>query len=307
VKQRVVLGSRGSALALAQVRLVQEALTAAWPDIETDLKIITTSGDQRQEVRAGEGIDAGLKGLFTKEIQEALLAGKIDAAIHSLKDLPGITPDSLELAAVLPRADPSDLLISHVHESLDALPQAARIGTGSVRRRRQLLWIRPDLQITEIRGNVPTRLQKLGAGELDAIILARAGVDRLGYTVNHHHLQCESGSFHARAIPILCAIGQGTIGIEIRADDDSTREIFAAIDDEKTHACIRVERGLLRRLDGDCKLPVAAHAVRDHAGILHADALVFPDDEKLPPAMAHATGVDPDTVAADLFSQLTAR
>ena len=307
VKQRVVLGSRGSALALAQVRLVQEALANACPGIETDLQIITTSGDRRQEVRAGEGNDAGLKGLFTKEIQEALLGGGIDAAIHSLKDLPGITPDSLALAAVLPRADPSDLLISHVHESLDALPKGARVGTGSVRRRRQLLWIRPDLVVTEIRGNVPTRLEKLATGALDAIILARAGMDRLGYTVRRHHLQCEAGSFHATTLPILCAIGQGAVGIEIRADDAPAREIFAAIDHEQTHACIHVERELLRMLDGDCRLPVAAHAVRDHTGILHAEALVFPDDEKLPPAFASATGKDPATVAAALFSQLTAQ
>jgi hydroxymethylbilane synthase len=299
---RLVLGSRGSALALAQVRIVQEALSRFHPGLEIDVKIITTSGDRRQDVKAGEGSAAGLKGLFTKEIQDALLDGSIDAAVHSLKDLPGITPPSLGLAAVLPRADTSDLLISPVHPSIKSLPDGARVGTGSVRRRRQLQWLRPGLDIVEIRGNVPTRLQK--ALSLNAIVLARAGLDRLGYTFSDGLLQCDAGSFHAMPLDILPAIGQGAIGIETRRDDDSSRALLSAIDHAQTHTCIRVERELLRMLDGDCKLPVAARATLDGAGLIHAEAIVFPDSEAEAPARASAAGTDPEALALELFEAL---
>jgi len=304
---RLVLGSRGSALALAQVRIVQEALRLSHPDLSIELKILATSGDRRQDLRAGEGSPAGLKGLFTKEIQDALLDGSIDAAVHSLKDLPGITPPALGLAAVLPRADTSDLLISALHANLDSLPLGARIGTGSVRRRRQLQWLRPGLDVIDLRGNVPTRLQKLTALSLDAIVLARAGLDRLGYSIAGGLLDCHAGSFHVTPLDILPAIGQGAIGIETRWADASTRAILSTIDHLPTHACIRVERELLRLLDGDCRLPVAARATLDDSAILHADALVFPDDDASPPAQAHATGPasDPEAVAVLLFNGLS--
>jgi len=301
---RLILGSRGSALALAQVRLVREALLRAHPGLEIEVRLITTSGDRRQEPAAGEGNAAGLKGLFTREIQEALLGGSIDAAIHSLKDLPGLTPSALGLAAVLPRADVSDLLISAAHPSLDALPHGARVGTGSVRRRRQIQWLRPGLQVVELRGNVPTRLQK--ASGMDAIVLARAGLDRLGYTLSGATLQCDAGAFHATPLDILPAIGQGAIGIEIRRDDSVARALLAATDDPATHACVRVERELLRLLEGDCRLPVAARATLDGTGCLHAEAMVFPDSESAPPAQASATGPasDPEAVGRQLFTGL---
>jgi len=299
---RLVLGSRGSALALAQVRIVQEALLRFYPELEIEVKIITTSGDRRQEVKAGEGSAAGLKGLFTKEIQDALLDRSIDAAVHSLKDLPGITPASLGLAAVLPRANTADLLISSTHPSLASLPDQARVGTGSVRRRRQLQWIRPGLDILEIRGNVPTRLQK--ALGLDAVVLARAGLDRLGYSITGGMLHCDAGIFHASPLEILPAIGQGAIGIETRRDDAAARALLAAIDHPPTHTCIRVERELLRLLDGDCKLPVAARATLDETGRISADAIVFPDSETEKPAHASESGTDPEAVALSLFNQL---
>ena len=295
---RLVLGSRGSALALAQVRLVHDALRAAHPHLEIEVKTITTSGDRRQEPGAGQGSDAGLKGLFTKEIQEALLDGSIHAAVHSLKDLPGITPSSLGLAAVLPRADPSDLLISRAFTDLAGLPPGARIGTGSVRRRRQLLWMRPGLEIVGLRGNVPTRLEKLAALSLDAIVLARAGLDRLG-------LSLSGGPFHATPLDILPAIGQGVIAIETRLDDSPTRAILSAIDHRPTHTCIRVERELLRLLAGDCRLPVAALATLD-ASLLTASAILFPESEALPPLQARATAPAsaPEALARLLFTQL---
>jgi hydroxymethylbilane synthase len=302
---RLVLGSRGSALALAQVQLVREALARAHPDLEVALKIITTSGDRRQDISAGEGGPAGLKGLFTKEIQEALLEGSIDAAVHSLKDLPGITPPSLILAAVLPRADASDLLISATSPHIGALPRGARIGTGSVRRSHQLRWVRPDLEIADLRGNVPTRLQKLISQNLHAIVLARAGLDRLGYTISENRLACDAGTFHAAPLDILPAIGQGAIGLEIRADDAAAAAILSSIDHPETHLCIRVERELLRLLDGDCRLPVAARATVEEASGIHARAIVFLDGGGAP-AEAQATGSteNPEALALSLFHQL---
>lgn len=303
---KLILGSRGSALALAQVQIVKEALRRIHSELEIEVKIITTSGDRRQDVRAGEGSAAGLKGLFTKEIQDALLNGSIDAAVHSLKDLPGITPDALGLAAVLPRADTSDLLISGTHSALSSLPAGARVGTSSVRRRRQIGWLREGLEIVELRGNVPTRLQKLGSLPLDGIVLARAGLERLGYSITDGRLDCDAGSFFATALDILPAIGQGAIGIETRREDSATASIVSAIDHGPAHTCIRVERELLRLLDGDCRLPVGARATLDAAGALHADAIVF-QDGMAQPARAHATGpaVDPEALAKRLFNQLS--
>jgi hydroxymethylbilane synthase len=299
---RLVLGSRGSALALAQVRLVEEALRKFLPDLEVEVKIIATSGDRHKGT--GEGTPSGLKGLFTKEIQEALLDGSIDAAVHSLKDLPGATPPALEIAAVLERADPSDLLISKSCAALDALPDRARIGTSSVRRRRQLEWLRPGIEVVELRGNVPTRLARCDS--FDAIVLARAGLERLGYSISAGRLESESGAFLAAPLDILPAIGQGVIGIETRRDDSAARALLAPIDHPPTHACIRVERELLRLLDGDCRLPVGARVTLDQSAI-YAEAIVFRDGSPQP-AQARAAGPadDPESLALHLFKQLSA-
>ena len=301
---RIVLGSRGSALAIEQARLAREALAGAQPGLEVALKVITTSGDRRQEARAGDGGAAGLKGLFTKEIQEALLAGEIDAAVHSLKDLPGITPPELGIAAVLPRADTADVLICREARGLAGLRDGARVGTGSVRRRRQLAWLRRGLELVELRGNVPTRLEKLAG--LDGIVLARAGLVRLGYRFAGGALECDAGRFPLEALDILPAIGQGAIGIETRVDDEDVNGMMKAIDHEETHACVRVERELLRLLDGDCRLPVGARATL-RGSMIEAAAIVFPEDESKPPAEARATGAasDPGGIAGRLFEQLS--
>lgn len=298
---RLILGSRGSALALAQAGLVRSALFAAHPYLEVELRIITTSGDRRQELKAGEGSPAGLKGLFTNEIQEALLDGSIHAAIHSLKDLPGITPPALHVAAVLPRADTADLLITQSKSTLADLPPGAKIGTGSIRRSRQLNWLRPGLDIVDLRGNVPTRLEKLRA--LDAIVLARAGIERLGYSITGGLLQCDAGTFHVAPLDILPAIGQGAIGIESRRDDDPTNGFLSAIDHIPTHRCIATERELLRLLDGDCRLPVAALATLNPSGAIQARALLFRDSPT--PILAEFTGPAPTPVAQSLFHQLS--
>ena len=300
------LGSRGSALALAQVELVKAALLRAHPGVEIEVKIITTSGDRRQEAGAGEGSAAGLKGLFTKEIQDALLAGAIDAAVHSLKDLPGITPPELGLAAVLPRADTSDILISTRYAGLHALPPGARVGTGSVRRRCQLQWLRPDLEVIDLRGNVPTRLQKLVTQNLDAIVLAGAGLGRLGYTVSADRLDCGASSFHAVALDILPAIGQGAIALETRRSDTAANTLLAALDHPPTHTCIRAERELLRLIDGDCTLPIAARAYPVGPDQIRLDVIMFGDDLAAAPADLSCEGPisAPEAVARALFDQL---
>ena len=218
---KLVLGTRGSALALAQVDLLMEALRCAVPKVEIEVKKITTTGDKRLDISMAKETGEGLKGLFTREIEAMLISGSIDVAGHSLKDLPGHLPPGLEVAAVLERAPTPDLLISKTGRAFTGLPRGAVIATSSVRRKRQLLWMRPDLVIEEIRGNVPTRLNKLReSARWEAIVLAQAGIGRLCL---------ELEGLHAEVLPTLPAIGQGAIGLEIRADDSASREILARV------------------------------------------------------------------------------
>lgn len=240
------LGTRGSPLARWQAEWVAAQLAAR--GIAVQMVHISTQGD----VRTGPLGQIGGQGLFTKEIQRALLTGEIDLAVHSLKDLPTEPVPGLALAAVPPRESTADVLVSNRFASLDALPTAARVGSGSLRRKTQLLHLRPDLQLAEIRGNVDTRLRKLDEGEYDAIVLAEAGLKRLG-------LQARIASVIPRSI-MLPAVGQGALGIETRADDARTRELLAPLDDFATHAAVRAERSLLAALRGGCLAPVGAFA-----------------------------------------------
>ena len=295
-RKPVVLGTRGSELALAQVELVFKALIPAVADLLVEVKRIVTSGDRRQDLRVGEVSGAGLKGLFTKEIQEALLNREIDAAVHSTKDIPGQVPDGLSICAVLERADTSDVLISKKPCSLAELPPGSRIATSSVRRRRQLLWMRPDLQIEEMRGNVPTRLKKLRESEtLDGIVLARAGLDRLGIALE---------DLFVERLNTLSAIGQGAVALEIRSDDDATRSILERINHRPTFIRIAAERELLRLLDGDCRLPVGAETELD-GELLRMKAVVFAE-EGCPPKTGEAEGDAnaPEALAARVFEQI---
>lgn len=242
------IGTRGSPLALTQANMVADALRAAhgWGSDAVELVVIRTTGDRVQDRALAE---IGGKALWTKELDRALLAGEIDCAVHSMKDVETIRPEAIAIAALLPRADVRDRLIGA--ESIAALPQDARIGTSSPRRSAQLRRLRPDLRIELLRGNVETRLKKLAAGECDATLLAAAGLDRLG-----------RGDVGA-AIPLdvmLPAPAQGAVGIEARADDLATRHLLAAIDDPITHGCVMVERALLAGLGADCHSPVAALA-----------------------------------------------
>ena len=251
--RKLVIGSRGSPLALRQSELLQEALQKHHPDLETSIEIIRTTGDQTPQADLSK-LAASVKGLFVKEIEEALLQHQIDLAVHSLKDLPTQTPEGLTLAAIPPREDARDALVtaSPTLSSLQALPQQARLGTGSLRRRVQLQLLRPDLVISPIRGNVETRIKKIEQENLDGIILAAAGLNRLGL---HDKI--------AYLFPVeemVPAIGQGALAIEIRTDDESTRQLVKPVDDPATHSCTFAERRFLEKMGGGCDVPMGAHA-----------------------------------------------
>ena len=254
------IGSRGSPLALVQARAAQAALAAACsiaPD-QIEIKIIRTSGDKIQDRPLAE---AGGKGLFTKEIEEALLSGAIDFAVHSSKDIPALLPAGLTLAAFLPREDPRDALISAKAKTLADLPRNARVGTSSPRRQALLMRARPDLRIVPLRGNVETRLRKIDAGEMDAAVLAVAGLKRLGLF-----------SALATALDVdefLPAAGQGAIAIETRGDDAKAIVLAAASSDAETHVALAAERAFLAALGGSCRTPIAGHARLD------GDTLIF--------------------------------
>lgn len=305
---KFILGTRGSALALAQVELTRAALAIACPEVEVEVKTFITRGDQKLDLSLIRANEAGGKGLFTKELEDALLAGTIDAAVHSLKDLPGHNPPGLAVTAVLERAATADVLISKTCEGFASLPQGATVGTSSVRRARQLRWRRPDLQIEEWRGNVQTRLRKLGENDrVAAIILAQAGLDRLGFDCASGALEFAPWQFHVRSLreELLPAIGQGAIALQSRADRAEVTAILQRIDHSATHVAIRAERELQRLLAGDCALPVGVRT--ELAGDwLRMQAILFHPDETAPPARAAAEGkcAAPEKVAAHIFALL---
>jgi hydroxymethylbilane synthase len=263
---RLRLGTRGSALARWQAQWVADRL--AERGVEVELVPITTRGDTSQG--QGDAIgNLGSPGVFTKELQRALLDERIDLAVHSLKDLPTDVVAGLVLAAVPQRESPRDVLISP-HGTLDKLPAGATVGTGSLRRRAQLLHARADLQMRDIRGNVDTRLAKLAAGEFDAIVLAEAGLLRLG--LEKHATQRFDPTV------ILPAVGQGALGIETREADPHTRALVEQLNDSQTHAAVLAERALLAGLRGGCLAPVGAWARAASAGRLRLDAVVLSAD-----------------------------
>ena len=251
------IGTRGSALALWQANWVRDRLLAAHPGLRVELVAIKTRGDKILDVPLAK---VGGKGLFVKELEEALLAGEVDLAVHSMKDVPAEFPEGLGLAVILERADPRDVLLSVHHPSLAALPHGARVGSSSLRRQSQLLAIRPDLEIIPLRGNVNTRIDKLKSGAFDAIVLAAAGVERLGLTA--HVVE------YLDPLVVIPANGQGAVGIEIRLDDPRTAGFIAPLDHRDTHRCVAAERAFLATLQGGCQVPIAGIAhIRD--GRLH--------------------------------------
>lgn len=270
---KLTYATRRSALALAQCRAFVARLKAAHPDLEMIEEQVVTTGDRIQDRPLSE---VGGKGLFVKEIEEALLERRADLAVHSIKDVPGLLPPGLLIACIPAREDPRDVLVAPKHGGLDRLPSGAKVGTSSLRRAVSLTAARPDLVIVPMRGNVDTRLRKVDDGECDAIVLARAGLVRLG--------------LEQRATEILepeislPAVGQGALGIECREDDGATRTLLAALHDEATSRCVAAERGVMVALEGDCKTPLGAYGQR-RAGAggaleLHLRAFICDPDGK---------------------------
>jgi hydroxymethylbilane synthase len=262
------IGSRGSALALVQAREVQSRLAKACglPTERIEIKVIRTTGDMIQDRPLAE---AGGKGLFTKEIEEALLAGAIDLAVHSSKDMPTVLPAGLILSAFLPREDARDAFISRKAKSLRELPQGGVVGTASLRRQASVKRLRPDLAVVPLRGNVETRLCKIEAGDADATVLAVAGLKRLGLMA--------AATMVLDIDEFLPAVGQGAIGIETRVDDARTRALTATVNDADTATALAAERAFLAVLDGSCRTPIAGYArVRD--GQVHFRGMIAKTD-----------------------------
>jgi hydroxymethylbilane synthase len=293
------IGTRGSRLARTQTDLVCRALAAAHPELRAPdaLEVVTirTTGDRVTDRPLAE---LGGKGLFCKELEAALLERRIDLAVHSVKDLPTWLPAGLVLGAVLERADPRDVLLARPPAPIAALPEAAVIGTASVRRTAQLLAKRPDLRVVSFRGNVETRLRKLAAGEVDATLLALAGLRRLG--IDHAGVVLAPEE-------MLPAVGQGAIGIECRGDDEASLALLAAIDHAASSACVRAERALLAALDGSCHTPIAGYAHMCDEG-LHLRALIArPDGSACLRTGRTGTPADAETLGRDAGEELRQR
>ncbi|MCA9669256.1 MAG: hydroxymethylbilane synthase [Myxococcales bacterium] len=262
----LTIGTRGSRLALWQANHIADRLRELEPGLVVELEVIKTRGDKILDVPLAK---VGGKGLFVKEIETALIEGSVDLAVHSMKDVPAELVDGGMLAAVPEREDPRDALVSRDDIALADLPRGARVGTSSLRRRAQLLERRPDLEIDMLRGNVDTRLRKLDEGQFDAIVLAAAGLSRLGFG--------ERISEYLEGQGWLPAAGQGALGIEVRESDERTRELIERLHDPDAADCVRAERALLEWLGGGCQVPIAAHAVLD-GDALRLEALVAHPD-----------------------------
>jgi hydroxymethylbilane synthase len=298
VAQSIRIGTRGSPLALTQARMTQAALAAAhgWNEDEIEIVTIRTSGDRIQDRPLSE---AGGKGLFTKEIEEALLTGTVDLAVHSAKDMPTVLPDGLMLAACLPREDVRDAFISRKAATLRGLPQGAVVGTASLRRQAMVKRLRPDVSVVPLRGNVETRLKKLEAGEVDATILALAGLKRLGLA--------DRATTLLDAKEFLPAVGQGAITIEARADDGRTRALLAKIDHADTSVALACERAFLGVLDGSCRTPIAGHAVLDGDAISFRGMILRPDGSEAYETGRAGNRHDATALGADAGAELKRR
>ncbi|HEY7297412.1 MAG TPA: hydroxymethylbilane synthase [Xanthobacteraceae bacterium] len=292
------IGTRGSPLALAQASLVRARLAAAHAVAaeRIELKIIRTTGDM---IRDRPLAEAGGKGLFTKEIEEALLAGDIDLAVHSAKDMPTVLPAGLSIAAVLPREDPRDAFISRKAQSLRTLPPGAVVGTASLRRQAQVKRARPDLTVVNFRGNVETRLRKLDDGVVDATLLALAGLNRLGL----------AGAATA-ILPLdefLPAVGQGIIALEARDADARTRALIETVNSRGDAVALAAERAFLAVLDGSCRTPIAGHATLQNGRMHFRGLIARPDGSECFAAEREGAAVDAASLGADAGRELKSR
>lgn len=307
----LTLGTRGSELALTQTRMVTEALQSVHPALTVVRQIIQTSGDKRQDLRFSEfNAQANVdKGIFIKELEIALENGEIDAAVHSLKDVPSDLAQGFTIGAVLPRAAIEDVLVTAQPYTLETLPHGARVGTSSVRRAAQLKWLRPDVEIVEIRGNVPTRVKKvLGEQPLDGVLLAAAGLLRLGL-MQGNQIHIEGQTISALTLDptlFLPAAGQGAIAIECREGDEATVQAVRTLNDAETEARVIVEREFLKLLGAGCQTPVGAHTWVKGDQLTMAVRVFNEADLSQPPVELEATGSvsDPKALAAKLAKQV---
>ncbi len=264
--RKLRIGSRGSKLALWQAQNIEQLLRAV-SNVDSEIVIVKTSGDAMPNAPIAA---VGTKGVFIKELEDELLAGRIDLAVHSMKDVPTELPAGLAIIATPKRADPRDCLLSRNGATLDTLPSGAKVGTSSLRRQCQLKRSRPDLDIREVRGNVDTRIRKLEAGEFAAIVLAKAGLDRLGLSTRITEI-----------LPpeiMLPAVGQGAMGIEVRLDHDEILDLTLPLNDSATEHAVTAERALLQRLEGGCQVPLGAWARFEKQNELIMDAAIFSAD-----------------------------
>ncbi len=271
--KRLIIGSRSSKLAMAQTHLIVNKLKDCYPDLEVQIKTIKTKGDKILDVALSK---IGDKGLFTKELEEALLRKEIDLAVHSMKDLPTELPEGLKISAVTERENPCDVLVSSEGFTIEALPKGSKVGTSSLRRRAQLLHIRADLNTVDLRGNLDTRVKKLEQGLYDAIILAYAGVKRLGLELKLSVIPIED---------ILPQAGQGALGIEIRKDSYEVERLVKALDHYDSYLAVIAERALLAGLEGGCQVPIGVYAkvhnnqIAIKAGVFSLDGKITQKDE----------------------------
>jgi hydroxymethylbilane synthase len=289
---RLRIGSRGSQLALWQANHVSGLLRERGHEVE--IEVIKTTGDKITEVALAQ---VGTKGMFTKEIEEALAEGRVDLAVHSLKDLPTELGSTFTLAAVMKRQDPRDVFLSLRYTSIRELPKGARVGTSSLRRQAQIKSLRPDLNIFPLRGNVDTRLRKLESGEFDAIILAAAGLNRLGRTERVRQVL---------PVDVMCpAVGQGALGIEARAKDAATLNELAFLDDGSARRTTAAERALLRTLGGGCQVPIGAYAEAGDGALKLTAIVAEPDGGHV--LREQQSGSDPEELGARVGKALLAR
>ena len=294
------IGTRGSQLALAQADEVARRLRDAHPDLAApdaiEIVVIKTTGDK---VLDRPLADIGGKGLFTKEIEEALIDRSIDVAVHSMKDVPTWLPDGLAIRAILPREDPRDVLLSPSARTLADLPEGAVVGTASLRRQSQLLAARPDLKVVPFRGNVNTRLRKLDDGEVDATILALAGLRRLGMA-----------QYEDRALDVetmLPAVAQGAVGVECRADDTAVTDRLAALNDAATASCVAAERAMLEVLDGSCRTPIAGLGRLDGGALSLTGLVAATDGREVHRTRQDGAGGDAETIGRTAGEDLLSR
>ena len=287
----LTIGTRGSDLALWQSNTIATMLRESHPHVEVSLEIIETKGDKVLDIALSK---IGDKGLFTKELERALLEKQVDLAVHSLKDMQTLLPDGLTLGAITERANPEDALVAVHGMTVDALPEGGTVATGSLRRRAQLLAMRPDVRVVDLRGNVPTRLRRYHENNWDGIILARAGLERLGLA-----------DAIAQVLPtdvMIPAVGQGALGIEIREGDTEVASLLTAINHPITRVAAEAERGFLRRLEGGCQAPIAAYATVNEGSLTLTGMIASLDGKNV--VHGSAVGTDSSEVGIRLAEEL---